>query len=197
MDAARAVFENQGLEGASIRAIAQAAGCTTGAIYPHFRGKEEIFALVLTESLEGLRQAVEEGIGRARSPAKGLRRATLAVYKFYEERPLDLALALYLFNGVRPKELGGGLDEDLARQLESVLDLLSGQIRELCKASFSPIVTVEATALFTYLVGLLVLRHSGRIDALSKNSAVLLAHYTTNLVKRLEKKKTRQRTGDK
>jgi AcrR family transcriptional regulator len=39
VDAARRVFEQSGLEGASIRAIAEAAGCTTGAIYPHFQAK--------------------------------------------------------------------------------------------------------------------------------------------------------------
>src|SRR5207244_347788 len=49
VDAARLVFERVGLEGASIRTIAQAAGCTTGAIYPHFQGKEEIYAAVLSE----------------------------------------------------------------------------------------------------------------------------------------------------
>ena len=51
VDAARRVFETTGLEGASIRAIAQMAGCTTGAIYPLFRSKEEVFAVVLGELL--------------------------------------------------------------------------------------------------------------------------------------------------
>ena len=41
VEAARRVFEAAGLEGASIRAIAQAAGCTTVSIYPLFRSKEE------------------------------------------------------------------------------------------------------------------------------------------------------------
>ena len=58
VDAARRVFEDAGLEGASIRAIAQMAGCTTGAIYPLFRSKEEIFAVVLGESLLAIRHAV-------------------------------------------------------------------------------------------------------------------------------------------
>ena len=57
VDAARHVFQQSGLEGASIRAIAQAAGCTTGAIYPHFRSKEEIYAVVLGDSLASVANA--------------------------------------------------------------------------------------------------------------------------------------------
>jgi hypothetical protein len=58
-------------------------------------------------------------------------------------------------------------------------DELSRQRREL------PMVRIEATALITYLVGLLVLKHGGRIDVLANNAPVLLAHYTKNLVARL------------
>lgn len=186
LDAAREVFERQGLEGASIRSIAIAAGCTTGAIYPHFRGKEEIFALVLSDSLNALGEAVSEAIRRSRSPDRALRNATLAIYKFYEEQPLDLALALNLFNGVRPTALGGGLDEVPVQKLQTVLGLLAAPIGEISRKSFAPMVAVEATAIFAYLVGLLTLRHSGRMDALNKNAAVLLVHYTSNLVKRLK-----------
>jgi hypothetical protein len=39
--------------------------------------------------------------------------------------------------------------------------------------------------LFTYLVGLLVLKHGGRIDVLGNNASVLLAHYIKNMVARL------------
>lgn len=51
--AARRVFEAEGLEGASLRAIAKEAGYTAGAIYFHFASKEAIYAQVLEESLDG------------------------------------------------------------------------------------------------------------------------------------------------
>ena len=54
IDAARRVFERAGLEGASIRMIAAEAGCTTGAIYPWFAGKEEVYAAILAGSLDRL-----------------------------------------------------------------------------------------------------------------------------------------------
>ena len=54
LDAARTVFERDGLEGASMRAIAEAAGYTAAAIYFHFKAKEDIYAALLDDSLDRL-----------------------------------------------------------------------------------------------------------------------------------------------
>ncbi len=43
LDAARAEFLEKGFQGASMRAIASAAGMTTGAIYGYFSSKEDLF----------------------------------------------------------------------------------------------------------------------------------------------------------
>jgi TetR/AcrR family transcriptional regulator len=185
VDAARRVFDASGLEGASIRAIAQMAGCTTGAIYPLFQSKEEIFAVVLGQSLQTVTQEVRTAMEGIAVPAKSLRRATLAIYKYYDAHPSELTLSLALFNGERKKKLGSGLDETLKRQLDDLLALLAEQVRKATAKPFLPMVRIEATALITYLVGLLVLKHGGRIDVLGNNAPVLLAHYTRNMVARL------------
>ena len=49
--AARRVFADQGLEGASLRAIAKAAGYTHGALYFYYASKEAIYADLLAGSL--------------------------------------------------------------------------------------------------------------------------------------------------
>src|SRR6202051_4457151 len=64
IDAARRVFERVGLDGASIRLIAAEAGCTTGAIYPWFAGKEEVYAAILAESLDHLTTYIAKRIAR-------------------------------------------------------------------------------------------------------------------------------------
>ena len=179
VEAARRVFENAGLEGASIRAIAEAAGCTTGAIYPHFRSKEEIFAVVLSDSLSALSGCVETSTAGIAAPAKAIRRATLAIYKYYDAHPS------VLFNGEGKSKLRRGPDGDLRRQLEGLLALLADSIRRASSKAFAPMVRVEALALFSYLVGLLVLKHSSRIDVLGNNAAILLAHYAKSLLGRL------------
>jgi TetR/AcrR family transcriptional regulator len=184
VDAARRVFEMSGLEGASIRAIAQMAGCTTGAIYPLFRSKEEIFAVVLGESLSTVTEEVRTAMDSIVAPAKSLRRGTLAIYKYYDAHPSEFALSLVLFNEDRKKRLGSGLDEALKRQLDDLLALLAEQVRKATAKPFLPMVRIEAAALITYLVGLLVLKHGGRF-VLGNNASVLLAHYTKNMVARL------------
>src|SRR5712672_3351090 len=58
LDAAREVFAAEGLEGASLRAIATRAGYTPAALYFHFDSKEAIYAEVLRGSLTSLGAAV-------------------------------------------------------------------------------------------------------------------------------------------
>eukprot|EP01041_Mallomonas_annulata_P026756 gene26756-48174_t len=58
LDAARSVFAEKGVEGASIREIARRAGYTPGAIYSYFDSKEAIYAALLAESLERLNAEV-------------------------------------------------------------------------------------------------------------------------------------------
>ncbi len=161
------------------------AGCTTGAIYPHFPSKEELFAAVLGASLSAVTLEVRRAVNAAVNPAKALRRGTLAIYKYYDAHPSDLALALVVFNGDRRAKLGRGLDEALKQQYETLLKILGEQVGGIAKKPFQPMVRVEATALVTYLVGLLVLKHGSRIDTIGNTAPILLAHYTKNLVARL------------
>jgi AcrR family transcriptional regulator len=185
VDAARRVFKASGLEGASIRAIAQEAGCTTGAIYPLFRSKEEIFAVVLGESLAAVTKQVRAAMDGITVPAKSLRRATLAIYKYYDAHPFDLALSLVLFNDERKQRLGPRSDENLNRQLDDLMALLAEQVRKATAKPFLPMARLETSALVTYLVGLLVLKQGRKIEVLGNNAAVLLAHYTKNMIARL------------
>ncbi|MFM8236762.1 MAG: TetR family transcriptional regulator [Actinomycetota bacterium] len=47
LDAAAAVFETRGYEGARLQDIARAAGLTTGAVYANFRGKDELLVAAI------------------------------------------------------------------------------------------------------------------------------------------------------
>src|SRR5215475_8861071 len=85
LDAARKVFEAEGLDGASLRAIAGAAGYTPAALYFHFESKEAIYAEVLRESLANLGQAVERAVARTKSPAERLRAAAMAFFRYYDD----------------------------------------------------------------------------------------------------------------
>src|SRR5437764_7906349 len=99
MDAARKVFEAEGLEGASLRAIATAAGYTPAALYFHFESKEAIYAEVLPESLADLAKAAARAMTRAKTQADHLQAAAMAFFRYYADNPKHLALGFYLLRG--------------------------------------------------------------------------------------------------
>jgi len=59
LDAAQTVFAIDGLQGASLRAIARRAGCDPALIYYHFASKEALFAALLQRRFPAIRQEVE------------------------------------------------------------------------------------------------------------------------------------------
>src|SRR5215468_398840 len=114
LDAARKVFETEGLDGASLRAIASAAGYTPAALYFHFDSKEAIYAEVLRGSLVNLGTAVSRAALAAKTPAERLRGAAMAFFRYYDDNPRDLDLGFYLFRGgMKPHGLGKERDSVL------------------------------------------------------------------------------------
>src|SRR4029078_1460881 len=81
------VLESEGLDGASLRAIAAAAGYTPAALYFHFDSKDDIYAEVLRASPARLGEAVESAIAAASTPAQRLRAAAMGFFGFYAENP--------------------------------------------------------------------------------------------------------------
>jgi AcrR family transcriptional regulator len=168
LDAAQQVFVKEGLEGATVRAIAAAAGCTTGALYPLFESKEAVYAALLYESLSRLHAAVSAAIAAARSPAAALRAGALAFLDYYRERPDEVALGLYLWGSVRPRGLSAALDAGLNQRLADTLGLLEETIRQASRSSASTART-ETAALFAFLIGAVVTHQTGRLRVLSRD----------------------------
>ena len=187
LDGARAVFAKHGLEGASTRAIAQAAGCTTGAIYPYFSGKEAIYAELLSESLEALCVAVSAAAASGGAPEGRLFNGAKAFFDYYIRHSDELTLGLYLFQAVKRRGLGAELDSRLNRQLRGVLDALRPHIVML--AGESAAADAEISMLFTYLVGLLIVEHTGRLKILRGTAQSLLERYLIALTERCKKGK--------
>src|SRR5215471_13052690 len=132
LDAARKVFEADGLDGASLRAIAAAAGYTPAALYFHFESKEAIYAEVLRGSLANLGEAVARAIARAKTPADRLRAAAMAFFRYYADNPRDLDLGFYLFRGgMKPHGLGRERNEMLNAALEAALRPIAEASRAL------------------------------------------------------------------
>jgi AcrR family transcriptional regulator len=174
LDAARAVFEADGLEGASLRSIAKAAGYTPAALYFHFPSKEAVYAALLADSLERLRAVTEAAaVGE---PAAAFRAAGLAFFTFYAENPGDLDLGFYLFRGgMKPHGLGRDFDAGLNEALAATLAPMGRAARELGAD--------EATArrlvaeFFAYAVGVLLLVHTRRIRMFGQDPRAMIERH--------------------
>src|SRR5258707_1496950 len=162
LDAARKVFEADGVDGASLRAIAAGGGYTPAALYFHFESKEAIYAEFLRCSLTNLGQAISRAVSRAKTAADRLRAAATAFFRYYADNPRDLDLGFYLFRGgMKPQGLGKERDDILNAALESAMQPIAdaaqalGARREEARSLMADI--------FPHASGLLLLSHTGRI----------------------------------
>src|SRR5437667_12485219 len=187
LDAARKVFETDGLDGASLRAIAAAAGYTPAALYFHFESKEAIYAEVLRDSLAKLGHSVSRAILRTKAPADRLRAAAMAFFRYYADNPRDLDLGFYLFRGgMKPHGLGKKRDEILNAALESAMQPIAdaaqalGARREEARSLMADI--------FAHAAGLLLLAHTGRIRMFGASAPHLMERFIEAKVMALTEK---------
>jgi AcrR family transcriptional regulator len=176
LDAARAVFESEGLEGASLRSIAKAAGYTPAALYFHFPSKEAVYAALLTDSLERLKAATEAAAAASPDPAGALRAAALAFFAFYAENPGDLDLGFYLFRGgMKPHGLGRDFDGGLNEALAATLSPIGLAARNLgADAAAAERLVAE---FFAYAVGVLLLVHTRRIRMFGQDARAMIERH--------------------
>lgn len=185
LDAARAVFERLGIEGASIREIAKQAGYTPGAIYSYFENKEAIYGALLAESLERLNAVVDAAGSAASSPADLLEAKASAWFGFYAANPRDLDLGFYLVQGMQPRGLTAELNYQLNDRLHDALRPCEAALQAMGLNAEDAL--RENTSLFAHGVGLLLLQHTGRIRMFGQDATLLFDAYVIALVERLQR----------
>jgi len=179
LDAARKVFESEGLDGASLRAIAAAAGYTPAALYFHFDSKEAIYAEVLRASLANLASTIGRAVARAGKPSERLRAASMAFFRFYADNPRDLDLGFYLFRGgMKPHGLGKERDDALNAALDAALKPIADAAEAMGARRDEARILVADT--FAHAAGLLLLAHTGRIRMFGASAADLMQRFVGN-----------------
>jgi len=188
LDAARKVFEADGLEGASLRAIAAAAGYTPAALYFHFESKEAIYAEVLRASLASLGQAVSCAVLRTKAPAERLQAAAMAFFSYYADNPRDLDLGFYLFRGgMKPHGLGRERDEILNSALEAALRPIADAAQALgARPQEAKLLMVDT---FAHAAGLLLLAHTGRIRMFGASAPNLMERFVKGTISTMIEKR--------
>jgi AcrR family transcriptional regulator len=75
LEAAVKLFCEQGLEGASVEEVAQAAGYTKGAFYANFKSKEELFLVMLDEQFAQELERLDRALAGTHEPEEEARAA--------------------------------------------------------------------------------------------------------------------------
>ena len=182
--AARRVFAEKGLDGASLRGIAAAAGYTPGAIYFHFPDKEHIYGAILAESLTALAHEVRDRAAAERDPAARLRAAARAFFAYYRKHPEELDLSFYLHQGLKVRGLTPEMNRQLNGRLIAVLRVMADAVTALGGVGDEQ-ANLETIALAAQLTGVLLLANSGRLEALGFKPEALVEHYLDDLLSRL------------
>jgi AcrR family transcriptional regulator len=189
--AARRVFEEEGLEGASLRAIAAEAGYTPAALYFHFESKEAIYAEVLRNSLVNLREAIMRAISRSKAPADRLHAAAMAFFRYYADNPGDFDLGFYLFRGgTKPHGPGKERDRVLNAALEEAMQPIAGAAQALGVRREDA--ELLMAGMFAHAAGLLLLAHTGRIRIFGASAPGLMERYLDGAIAALGERQTGQ-----
>jgi AcrR family transcriptional regulator len=121
--AARALFSEEGYEGATIRDIAAAAGMSTGAVFANFSDKSDLFREIMKSDIIALGEAMREAAERGKCVDEALLKIFVAGYTFYKSQ-LPLARAAFSV-GWTPEE--GPMLRSLA-SVTALHDLINEQL---------------------------------------------------------------------
>jgi hypothetical protein len=135
-----------------------------------------IYAAVLRESLARLKAATEAAAAQADQASDRFTAAGLAFFDFYERNPRDLDMGFYLFaGGVAPRGLSDHeANIELNAALLATLEPVRSAAEELFDAEEATRLTAEA---FAHAAGLLLLRHTHRLNLFALDARPLMARY--------------------
>lgn len=179
LEAARGVLASRGLERASMREIAKAAGYTPGALYAHFRNKQALLVALLEEVLERQQQAVLTA-----RPARTLADQAFllqgeAWMAFLLNNPRDLELLLYFLDGRGQSDLDAELAARLHAHIRQTLDALAQAL--VAQGQEAAQVESEIEALLAQGIGLLLAQRSSHMPLAPRSPQTLFESYLRRL----------------
>jgi TetR/AcrR family transcriptional regulator len=182
--AAKLIFARDGLEGATLRAIAAEAGIAVGTVYLHYPAKEALYADMLAGSLADLLKHLRDAVAKAGQDDQ-VRAAVMAFYGFYRARPDELYLGLYLGQGFRPMGLTPELDRLLNGRLIQCYTVISDAMKRLAPALSAEALRAETVSLAALIGGALMLETTGRLKVLGDTGEAVVQRHAAQLMERL------------
>jgi AcrR family transcriptional regulator len=165
---AQELFASEGIEGISMRKLAQRAGVTATAIYRHFRDKDEILDALISDGLAVLSDYLAPAL-KAKDPERGLRELIDAYLRFAIEQPKYFDLA-FLVPSPNTR-----MSEELERHNRATFKLAIEQVAACMESGiFQPGDPIE-TAVFLWSTahGLVTLFRTNRFGPDSRQFSAL------------------------
>ncbi len=114
LESARRLFASKGITGVTLDDIAREIEFSKGTIYSHFNSKEEIYAQILLEHLDGLLGFLKHASDDSRDTEEGIRRSLDAYMRFYGQNREYFKLLFFVdFFGD-----GDGVPEKLQKEIQ-------------------------------------------------------------------------------
>ncbi len=167
-DAARRVFARDGLEAATMRAIASEAGYSPGALYSYYPSKAHLLSDLAAQSLGLAAKAVRAG------GSGGAGQAARTLFTYFADRPHEFDLVLTVFQRARASAISGSSEH--GRQLTGRLIAALAPLAECQVAAGDEPMAANrrALGLGAEIFGLLMLANSGHLTALGIGLETLL-----------------------
>jgi AcrR family transcriptional regulator len=132
LDAAARVFARRGFHGASVDAVAEEAGFSTGAVYSNFRGKEDLFLSLLERHAERQSREISESIRELPSVDARAQRAARQWIAFVDREPEFMMLFIEFWAyAVRDERLRPEFAERFAAVRGSIARVIADGARDL------------------------------------------------------------------
>jgi AcrR family transcriptional regulator len=141
---ARRLFARDGYRGASMEAIAEAAGVTKPVLYQHFSSKRALYSALLAADLRRLTEELETAFSQAEGNAERLHRGFRAYLDFVDEH--EDAFRLLFTEAL-------ALDSDFQGQVAGFREWVAGRVSTIIAAE-AGLAEPRARALAAAIVGM-------------------------------------------
>jgi len=132
LDAAERIFARDGFRGASVEAIAEEAGYSHGAVYSNFKGKLDLFLVLVEERIDArlarVYEAADTELSQGTEPTEAARRF---VALLHQERDVFLLLVDFWNQAVRDPDAAQRFAERHARLRSLIGRLVEGIVHDL------------------------------------------------------------------
>jgi AcrR family transcriptional regulator len=183
LSAARRVFDAKGMAGLNMRAIAEEAGYSLGAAYSYFRTKEEIEAELLAGILGELTRQIKTASSQRAANDGNQPFSVFTAY--FRDRPEARKLLLLTLGalGEKSPDIPATTQKELNSRLLTLMGLMANGLHQATRTS-APRAQEETTDFIAYLLGLLLLENSDRLQLLNQDSQEMVDRYGERMLLR-------------